>query len=250
VSFDNADFPDLLTGISNGLGSTSTIKYSPSSAYTNTLLPFPVQTVQEMTTYDGNGVVATTRYDYAGGYYHLGDRDFRGFNYVKVTGPPGRNGERAITETWFHQGNDTAVNANNPNVPVGYTKGKPYRIRASNGLGQLLSETLTAYVADTTAPYFNPPFQVDSSICDAGICGKSTRSVFVYDPTYGNVLEERHSGDLADPSDDLTSCPPFRTESHQMDRELTHQGKSASRYRPCGSSHEDDGFLVRRCQRL
>ena len=103
-----------LTSITNGLGATTTIAYTPSTNYTNTQLPSPTATVSAITTNDGNGNVATTRYTYSGGYHHIGEREFRGFNYVKVTGPAGASGEQTITETWFHQGNDTAVDLNDP----------------------------------------------------------------------------------------------------------------------------------------
>src|SRR5207245_2239795 len=42
--------PDLLASVSNGLGGTSTIAYMPSTQYTNTQLPFPIQTVSSITT--------------------------------------------------------------------------------------------------------------------------------------------------------------------------------------------------------
>jgi RHS repeat-associated protein len=199
----------LLVALSNGLGSTTTVAYTPSTQYANTQLPFPIQTVSSITTNDGNGNVSTTTYTYSGGFYHIGERDLRGFNYAKATGPVGPNGEQAITETWFHQGNDTAVDVNNPNVPDGYMKGKPYKARVSDGASHLYSETRTTYAAGpTSAPFFNPPAQVVTDICDGGACGKQTRADYTHD-AYGNVIREDQHGDTSDPSDDRTVVRTF-----------------------------------------
>jgi len=207
---------DLLVIVSNGLTGTSTLSYTPSTQYSNTQLPYPFQTVSSITTCDNwvsatetcAGLSATTNYTYAGGYHHPAERDFRGFNYAKVTGPVGPAGEQAITETWFHQGNDVAVGANNPAAPNGYTKGLPYRSKVTDATGKVYSETTTTYVADAdgVAPFFTPVAQVDTSI-DNG--AKQTRVVFPitsgYAPAYddyGNVMMEYHHGDLATTSDD------------------------------------------------
>jgi RHS repeat-associated protein len=223
----NGYFPDLLTTISNGIGGTTTITYKPSTQYQNTQLPFPVQTVSSVTTCDNYnsssgtciGTSSTTNYTYSGGFFHIGEKDFRGFNYVKVTGPVGPNNEQAISETWFHQGNDTTVDVNNPNVSVGYMKGKPYRTRVSDANGAIYAETTTIYSSGTgTAPYFNPPLQVDAYICDGTVsspntCAASTSAMHtktVYtDDQYGNITEEDQYGDVNDPTDDRTVIRSF-----------------------------------------
>lgn len=116
--------------------------------------PYSIQTVNSIVSCDNwngtacAGISATTSYEYSGGYHHFAEREFRGFNSVKVTAPSGPNGEQAITETWFHQGNDLGVDSNNPNVPTGYTKGMPYRSKVTDATGKVYSETTTAYVAD------------------------------------------------------------------------------------------------------
>ena len=122
-----------LRTLTNGLGATTTIEYTPSTEYTNTQLPFPVQTVSKITTDDGNDNAASTTYTYEGGFHHLAERDFRGFNKVTVTGPAGLSGEQTITTTWFHQGNDIDVDVNDPNVDDGYLKGAPYRVKVTDG---------------------------------------------------------------------------------------------------------------------
>ena len=212
VNVRTGALPDSLTEIKNGLGGTITIGYLPSTDYTNTLLPFPVQTVSSVTTNDGNGVQASTSYTYSGGYYHIGQRDFRGFNYAQVTGPAGPQGEQAVSETWFHQGDDTAVDANNPDVTEGYMKGKPYRSRVKGANGAIFVETETTYLDDGAAPFFNPPLHVVSYNCDGKLSGscagnanaKTVSAVYHYNTTYGNVIREDQYGDPNETDDDRT----------------------------------------------
>ncbi len=190
---------DLLTSVSNGLGGTTTVAYTPSTTFQNTRLPFPLHVVSSLSSNDGNGVVTTTSYVYQNGFYHLGERDFRGFNYVKVTGPAGPNGEQSYAETWFHQGNDLVPPATDPpnaDVATGYMKGKPYRTRAVDAItpSKVYSETVTNYLADgdSQAPWFNPPAQVVNTIDNAA---KETKIVYVSYDAYGNVTREDHYGD-------------------------------------------------------
>ncbi len=222
ILFSGGLFPDLLNSISNGLGGVTTISYTPSTQYANTQLPFPVQTVSSVTTCDNynistsacDGNSSTTNYTYSGGFYHIGERDFRGFNYLKTAGPTGPNEEQRIVETWFHQGNDTAVDANSPNVPTGYMKGKPYRTRVSDASGAIYTETTILYSSGTgSAPFFNPPLQVDTYNCDGKLgssCAGNTAAQHIqmafraYDQ-YGNVKSEYQSGDINDPTDTSTA---------------------------------------------
>ncbi len=205
----NGSATDLLTSIANGNGGTTSISYKSSTNYSNFQLPFPLETVSSITTNDGNGNISTTNYTYSGGFYHIGEKDFRGFNYAKVSGPIGPNGEQKITETWFHQGNDTDVDVNNPNVSVGYMKGKPYRTRTTDASGRKYSETTISYTPDTNgAPYFNPPYQVDSYTYNNDASYTQSRTIYTYDE-YGNIIREDQYGDINDPTDDRTIVRSF-----------------------------------------
>jgi RHS repeat-associated protein len=181
---------DLVVTISNGIGGTSTIGYTPSSRFETKQLPFPVYVVSSVTTNSGN-ISSTTDYAYSEGYYYFPERDFRGFNRVTVTGPLGPNGERSITYTSFHQGNDVGYGQNDPNVSVGYMKGKPYRVVVTNGSGQIFSEVRTNYGSDNVEPYFNPPTLIDTFLCDGDGCGVSIRVIYVHD-SLGNLTREEH----------------------------------------------------------
>lgn len=212
-------FPDLLTARSNGIGGSLAIAYASSSSSSNTQLPAPVQTVSSVTSDDGNGVSATTTYAFAGGYHHFGDREFRGFHRADVTGPAGPDGEQAQTRYWFHQGNDVAVDANDPSGSVGITKGKAYRVQELDLQRNTFVEKQTTYWPAAGAPYFAPPREVRTLWCEEptpgqATCGRSTRTTYAtfdanraeasgYD-AYGNALRENQYGDEADATDDRT----------------------------------------------
>ncbi|HMZ97187.1 MAG: FG-GAP-like repeat-containing protein [Nitrospira sp.] len=204
----------LLATMTNGTGGAAITTYAPSTQFSNTLLPYTTRLLTSTVTCDNwggsscVGLSSTTTYTYSGGYHHLAERDFRGFNYAKVTGPVGPTGEQLITETWFHQGNDVAVDTNNPNVANGYTKGMPYRSKVTDATGKVYSETTTTYIADVdgAAPFFTPVAQVDASIENGA---KQTRSVFAQYDAYGNVLREDQYGDLATTADDRTVVRTF-----------------------------------------
>ncbi len=218
--FQSADWPFFEVRLSsqsvantvtfnNGLGASATVNYTTLNATAQ--VPIPLQVVQSIVSVDGNNHTSTTSYTYSGGFYYGPERDFRGFNYSKTTGQAGANGEQIITEIWFHQGNDIAVDVNNPNVPNGYMKGAPYRTKVTDGVGNLYSESTTTNTADDNgqAPFFSPPKSVVSTICNGNSCGKQTRTDLTYD-SYGNVTREDQYGDTGDGGvDDRTVTRTF-----------------------------------------
>jgi RHS repeat-associated protein len=168
--------------------------------------------VRSISTTDGNGVTSATWYYFGGGYFHIGERDFRGFSYASVTAPDG-----VVRHTWFHQGNGVSAAADDPTVAVGYTKGKPYRERTSDPWDPVTltdgaySERRIAYWidADGVAPYFTPRRQVDVSSCNINlVCGRRTRIGYGHDQ-YGNIVREDQYGDIDDPGDDRTVVRSF-----------------------------------------
>ena len=215
VALADGKTPDLLASMSNGYGGVCTIEYVPSTKYANTQLHYPVQTVKTITTDDGNGNVATTTHEFSGGYHHIEEREFRGFNYAKVVGPVGPNGEQAIEETYFLQGNDIAVDVNaldfnDPSVADGYLKGAVYLKRVSDASGNLFTETQTVYTPDDDglAPFYTPPAQVVTKVYNGDATFVQTRTDFFYDE-YGNVIREEQHKEVGEPSDDITVARTF-----------------------------------------
>ena len=86
--------PYLLNSIKNNMGRETRVKYAPSTKFYLqdeeagtpwiTKLPFPVQTVERIETYDWiSRNRFTTRYVYHHGYYDGVEREFRGFGMVE-----------------------------------------------------------------------------------------------------------------------------------------------------------------------
>ncbi len=218
--------PNLLVTLTNGQGGATMITYTPSPQHSNTStpahlqLPYPVQTVTSLTTCDNwnssistcSGVSVTTMYSYTGGYHQIEERDFRGFKTAVATSPGATDADKTVTTTWFHQGNElTPIDTENPGLANGYMKGKPYRVEVRRKSDNLLyTKTETTYHddrsgANTTAPWFTPPSQVDSSVCDGSPCVTTRVAIAAADyDTYGNVIRESHHGDTNVTGDEKT----------------------------------------------
>lgn len=143
--------PDLLTEITSPQGIITKVEYKASTAYKNSYLPMVLQTVSAVKRYfidpATNLRVDVThpgeKHLYVGGLWDTAEREFRGFNLVRVT--PTLNGTDTIsgaTETWFHQGKEKA--------------GKPIKSAVYNATGMKISETEMTYADDISAPYFTP----------------------------------------------------------------------------------------------
>ena len=108
----NDTFSNRLSMAKNGIGGSTSLSYvssatfdnrqigAPSGSASNLSFTFPV--LSSFTTSDGQtgvGHAFTTSYNYRGGLYHYGRREFRGFGYVREDPPGGRS----YTETLLIQ---------------------------------------------------------------------------------------------------------------------------------------------------
>lgn len=205
---------DFLASIRTPAGALTRLEYAASTGWSNPLLPFPVQTLARTSVYAEGGTDVesplVTSYAYAGGYYHVGQREFRGFSHARVSGPQGPSGEGEVTETWFHQGDELVPDANDPTSVVGRASGKAYRTRVTRTPTGESRNTVTTYAAGSASPpYFNPVARIEEYACRPagglveGVCGRQTRVTYGYD-AYGNVTREDRYGALSDASDDRT----------------------------------------------
>ena len=126
--------PHLLTHVRNNLGTETVVRYAPSTKFYMadklagtpwvTRLPFPVQVVEQLETYDYvSRNLFVSRYSYHHGYFDGVEREFRGFGRVDQTDtlefatltatgdfPQPVNLATAshvapvLTKTWFHTG--------------------------------------------------------------------------------------------------------------------------------------------------
>ena len=171
----NMTVPDLLIFVNNGVGSTTSITYEPSSTYDNNVLPYIIQTVSSISVDDGNGNTSTTNYTYSGGHHDIADREFRGFEYVKSTDPAG-----TTSETWFKQDD--------------IFKGLPYKTEIKDSSGNLYSKSEKTY--GSTSPFTGVDFpylsQSDDYVFDGDNnenTARITTTTFDYD-AYGNITEK------------------------------------------------------------
>lgn len=144
VQLNRGQRPDMLEKVQTSLGGSVSVQYTPSTQFDNYdhpdedyqgvpwedgavgMLPFPIQTVTEVTVNDGFDNLATTRYEYSKGYYDFPAREFRGFGLVSEIDPHG-----AETRTFFHQGGGWAPYVNQgefEDVGSVAKKGMPFRV--------------------------------------------------------------------------------------------------------------------------
>lgn len=112
----------LLKTIDNGMGKVIEITYASSSEYAAKAararaawrypLPKPMSVVAEVVVRDSLNLLnlpesrEVTQYEYRDGYYDAGEKEFRGFGYVKVTEVGDDHDETQVTETYFHLGTE------------------------------------------------------------------------------------------------------------------------------------------------
>ncbi len=183
---------DLVTSVSNGLGGTTTVGYTPSSAWNNTYLPsgMVMQTVSSVTTSDGRGHSATTSYQYQGGLWSSAERRFLGFR--KVTGVIDAAGN--YTETYYHQ-------------HVGCIS-KPEVTYYRSATGSIFSYSTYEYQESASAPYTSLLTDRWDYQCEGGGNCQRVLVQLGYD-VYGNVIEAREYGNYDAAGDERTTISGF-----------------------------------------
>jgi RHS repeat-associated protein len=203
LSLKQGPTPDLLTAFTNGLGGRTLITYQPSSRWNNAQLPFVMPTVEEIRVESGQAPAALTKLHYQGGYYHLSERDFRGFHVVTKTEQTEGQNDGLVTITKYHQGNDIEVGENHPNVTTGYMKAYPYEVSLRRVNGDPLSETTIRYALMGEVWHFTPAAETNTTTYALDQAHtKQTRRVFEYD-RIGNLTRDYDFGDLDDTTDDV-----------------------------------------------
>jgi RHS repeat-associated protein len=220
VQFNQGQFPDLMSAISNNLGGSVQISYTPSTRYDNrdrpwsadpwtagakSLLPQTMWTASRVIVDDGVGDVMTNSYAYAGGMFDFATKEFRGFNRVTVTDPLGGK-----SITYFHQGGGTNGTAMGEYNDAGShaKKGIPYRIEVYGSDGNLYSVTINkvdefrvhangwyfGYIAQTIVQNFEGLGNPNNY--------RATAKQFIYDvrtddlTSTGNLTEESNFGEV------------------------------------------------------
>ncbi len=192
----NSVVPDLMKRGVLPSGGQIDVEYLPSTYWTNGYLPMVLQVVSKVTTSDGRGNSASTKYAYEGGAYDPFERKFLGF--AKVTAElPCEVGETTCPwmHSWFRQ---EAVAAGS------LSKSEIY---ASNG--QILRKLENGYVVNqATAPF--TAHKTSEQVTDYLVGGDTvTRKEWTYDG-YANLLEERDLGVVTSTIDDVITQSSYQ----------------------------------------
>lgn len=219
-AISNDVFSNLLSTTSNGIGGTTTLAYisstsidnhtlgAPATARSNLSLVLPV--LSSITVSDGQtgvGHVLATSYQYRGGYFHYGRREFRGFRYVRTSNP----GNNLYTEQFFVQ-QDPILH---PAPLLGAVERQAVRRTLD---GAVFSASINLFdQSDQIAPYVHWRRRTDSYLYDwtvnaplesLGATGAVKHTASESAPTFdGNGLvsarEDRLLGDVTLTGDDL-----------------------------------------------
>ncbi len=189
---------DLMATASNGMGGSTQLVYTSSTAFENANNPGPKYTVTALTTQDGRGGSSTATYNYSGGLMDRFERRFLGFRQMRST-LPCIAGETACpySDTWLKQ--DLA------------SAGSPERVEYRDGSGQLLRGSESQYTTNgTTVPRVSLltgqfAYTYSGGACPSWPCetGKRTYTRYTYN-SYGNVTKTESMGDYAVSGDEVT----------------------------------------------
>jgi len=176
VYFNKGPVTDLLSRVENGIGGTTDITYLPSTKYSNTFLPFVVQTVSSVTQRDGRNNPYTFEYQYEGGSYDPQEVEFRGFRIV-TSCQPACQGYVSMTETEFHQDY--------------YGKGKVLKQTVTSSEGHTRQvDNIWVLHDNGNGTQFPLLDETKSTITDVGIPSFNHATKYTYDD-YFNVSTEK-----------------------------------------------------------
>ncbi len=212
VQLNLGPFPDLLCCVSNGIGGSVQVAYTPSTKFDNSdriwtndpwaegaesLLPFPVYTVSAIAVNDGLGNSATNTYAYQHGRFDPVAREFCGFNRVAVTDPYG-----ARTVTYFHQsgGFDDSPNGEFQDQGSFSKKGMPYRVETwdTNGLlYQVVLNKVQESILNSNGWYFSFVSQSIVMTYEGLASYRAVAKQFSYDTNTENLVETANLGEVA-----------------------------------------------------
>ncbi|MBN1521804.1 MAG: hypothetical protein JW928_04660 [Candidatus Aureabacteria bacterium] len=199
---------DLLVEIDNGVGGGTRVHYAYAHQDENSLTPFPVYVADSITVTDtlpypddpDTYESYIQEFVYAGAYFDVEEREFRGFEKVTVTDPV--TGNR--TETCFYQGKEGEDGA---------LKGKIKSVTACDGNGKLISSTQILWEvrkAGGSTNYLGFPCmkQILTKAVEENTTSVETRDTYEYD-NIGNVIETRNEGDITTAGDEKITLATY-----------------------------------------
>jgi RHS repeat-associated protein len=181
--------PDLMVQSNNGLGGTTVVEYTPSTAFPQDNNPGPKHLVTAVTRQDGRGGSSTTTYTYSGGKFDRKEKQFLGYRNTR-TNVPCITGEALCPYGEFEFSQDLA----SPGV---LTKSMLYA-----GSGTLLRKDEYTYTNTTSIPRKSTLTTVDSYEYDMQSGSKHVVASYPSYDAYGNRLQEVITGGVT-ASDDI-----------------------------------------------
>jgi len=180
IAYSNAQVPDLLVSVDNGIGADTGITYKPSTAFQNTFLPFVVPVIDSVTTNLLNESYSS-RYEYAGGLWDSGEREFRGFSSVKILDP-----ENNYSKSYFFQDN--------------IYKSRVEKQETFDQNNNLYSKIVYSWDNQSLPNGTKFVFlrRKDNFVYDGNTSGRRTAEEFFYteNPQYGNVTKAVQFGEV------------------------------------------------------
>ncbi len=186
--------PNVLVGISNGIGRATAIGYQSSTRFSledtvvgrpwPNLMPVPVNVVSTVTNSDSLGHQYVTRFVYHDGYYDPQEKQFRGFARVEQIDVGDATAPTLITRSYFDTGHDFEA-----------MKGKLLRLTTQQEDGKVFRDATTAWISppvvlmtgtNGTNVSFVHPIAQQTQIQELGQgTARALESEFRYD-AYGN----------------------------------------------------------------
>ena len=183
---------DLITDVTNSLGGHTSITYTPSSDYQNTLLPFTLQTVSRITADDGRGQPVITDYSYSGGFFDYAEREFRGFRNVTAYQMRDTQYYESKTEILFHQ-DFTRKGMVEKQITTSY---EGHERKVENTWTALNVKDINGNdLSNVTYPRLD---RSTTTMTDAGYAPYTFYTDYVYDPIYLSMKEEHKYGITAE----------------------------------------------------
>jgi len=148
-------------------------------------LPYVVQTVSSVEVNDGLGALSTTTYNYNLGYYHVVEREYRGFHEVSQTNP-----DSTRTINYYHVQDDVK-------------KGKKYRAESKDPSDNLMIFSFYEWDAHSFGEAgghadFVKLIEQDAVYYDSPTEYAGWHADLVYDNDNGNLISKAYSGTFAE----------------------------------------------------
>jgi RHS repeat-associated protein len=193
ISNASSGRPNTMISVKNELGGINTFKFTPSTKWTNTFLPYAIDTLTEIAANDGIGNISKQKITYAGGKYDPAARRFLGF--------------RSVTETRPCFDAETAC----PTIETTYRQdlasaGAVERRVQRDGAGAVRSNTAETWAVNLAAkPYTALNTATTITLTETGTATLKTERTY---DDYGNVVLTKEHGRIDATGDEITTHAP------------------------------------------